>query len=247
MPSAGASGALDVRIDAKVYRSADGGRVEAVRGLAFAVSGGDFACLIGPSGCGKSTTLRILLGLDADYDGQVTLPAPDARLGVMFQEPRLLAWRTVEENVRLTLPPALRDRPLDDLFGELELADARGRFPGELSLGMERRVALARALAVEPDLLILDEPLVSLDDQTAARLRRLISQAASRRRVTTLMVTHNVREALDLADRLILLAPRPTRVIGEVPIETPRGARDAAWVESTRDSLARRFPGTIGE
>lgn len=238
---------LDVVVDAKTYRSADGDAVPAVRGLAFSLAKGEFGCLIGPSGCGKSTTLRILLGLDRDYDGEVRMDPPGARLGVMFQEPRLLPWRTIEQNVRLTLPPELAERGLDALFAELDLADVRQRFPAELSLGMERRVALARALAVEPDLLVLDEPLVSLDDATAGRLRRLILEATARRGVAVLMVTHNVREALEMADRLILLAPRPTRVIGEARLDRARTERDADWIESTRRSLARRFPGTVAE
>jgi len=244
---AGASGTLEVRIDEKRFRSAEGGAVTAVAGLDFSVPAGDFACLIGPSGCGKSTTLRILLGLDRDFSGHVTLPAAGARTGVMFQEPRLLPWRTVEDNVRLMLPPARRGTDLGPLFAELDLAEARTRFPQELSLGMERRVALARALAVEPDLLVLDEPLVSLDDMTAARLRRLIAAAAAVRGVTVLMVTHNVREALEMADRLILLAPRPTRVIGEERLDRPRGDRPAVWIDSIRADLARRYPGTISE
>ncbi|MEJ1160851.1 ABC transporter ATP-binding protein [Prosthecomicrobium sp. N25] len=247
MLSVGESGRLEVRIDRKTYHSARGQVVEAVRGLEFSVPAGEFACLIGPSGCGKSTTLRILLGLDRDFEGSVRLPAGGGRVGVMFQEPRLLPWRTVEENVRLTLPAGLAQRSLDDLFAELDLEDARSRYTGELSLGMERRVALARALALDPDLLILDEPLVSLDDHTAARLRRLIAAATERRHATVLMVTHNVREALELADTLVLLAPRPTRVIGTVQLDRPKGDRPVAWLESTRADLARRFPGTIAE
>lgn len=245
MPTAGASGMLEVRIDEKRYRSAEGRPVLAVKDLAFRVPTGDFACLIGPSGCGKSTTLRILLGLDTDFTGTVTLPDRGARIGTMFQEPRLLPWRSVEDNVGLFLPKADRGRSLDALFEELDLADARGRFPQELSLGMERRVALARALAVEPDLLVLDEPLVSLDDVTAARLRRLIAAAARRRGVTVLMVTHNIREALELADRLLLLAPGPTRVIGEVVLETEAALRTPSWIDSQRVELAGRFPETV--
>lgn len=245
MPTAGASAMLEVRIDEKRFRSAEGRSVLAVKDLAFRVPTGDFACLIGPSGCGKSTTLRILLGLDTDFGGTVSLPEPGARIGTMFQEPRLLPWRSVEDNVRLFLPKAERGRPLDALFEELDLTEARGRFPQELSLGMERRVALARALAVEPDLLVLDEPLVSLDDVTAARLRRLIAEAARRRGVTVLMVTHNIREALELADRLLLLAPRPTRLIGEVALETEAAQRTPSWIDSQRAGLAERFPETV--
>jgi NitT/TauT family transport system ATP-binding protein len=241
----GAQGALDVRIARKTYRSGRGGAVEAVRGLAFSVTPGSFATLIGPSGCGKSTTLRILLGLDDDFEGEVRLPGSDESVGMVFQEPRLLPWRTVEENVRLALPKARADRPLDALFEEVGLAEARDRYPSELSLGMERRVAIARALAVEPALLVLDEPFVSLDDPTAARLRRLVAEAARRRAMTVLMVTHNIREAIELSDQLILLAPRPTRVVGEVTLDRPPEARTAVWIEAERVALATRFPATV--
>ncbi|WP_181183891.1 ABC transporter ATP-binding protein [Prosthecodimorpha hirschii] len=228
--------------------------VTALEDVSFSVEPGGFTSLLGPSGCGKSTLLRVVADLIAPSEGHIsvlgTSPAEARRgrsLGFVFQDAALLPWRTVEDNVRLMLPPARRGTDLGPLFAELDLAEARTRFPQELSLGMERRVALARALAVEPDLLVLDEPLVSLDDMTAARLRRLIAAAAAVRGVTVLMVTHNVREALEMADRLILLAPRPTRVIGEERLDRPRGDRPAVWIDSIRADLARRYPGTISE
>ena len=245
-PEQGAGGRpLEVRIKRKIYRASHGEAVEAVRGLAFSVPEGCFASLIGPSGCGKSTTLRIVLGLDADFEGEIRLPGGADRVGVVFQEPRLLPWRTVEDNVRLALPADRAGMALDQLFAELDLTDARARYPTELSLGMERRVALARALAIDPALIVLDEPFVSLDDLTAVRLRRLVAEAARRRGVTVLMVTHNVREAIELSDRLILLAPRPTRVVGEAVVERPRDDRPPEWIEAERARLARRFAGTI--
>ncbi len=241
-------GRLDVRIDEKIYPGANGAKVAAVRGLAFTVAPGEFVCMIGPSGCGKTTTLRILLGLDRSFAGSVSLsgadPSRPARLGTVFQEPRLLPWRTVDENVRIALPPSLKGRPLSELFAELGLAECADLYPGELSLGLERRVALARALAVEPDILVLDEPFVSLDDLTAQRLRALVAAAVNRRSATALMVTHHLGEALELADRLILLAPRPTRVIGDIRLE-PRPERTPAWAEAMRARLAAEFPATI--
>ena len=180
--------------------------------LAFSLGNGEVAALVGPSGCGKTTLLRIIAGLDSDFEGSVALPA-HGMLGMVFQEPRLLPWRTVEQNVRLAAPQAT-DAALGTLFQALGLTAHRDHFPGELSLGLARRVALARAFAVEPDLLLLDEPFVSLDDALAARLRDELADLVNRRPITTLLVTHNVEEAIGLADRLLLLSLSPARVLG---------------------------------
>ena len=240
---------LRVAIDRKVYHAGSPEPVEAVRGLAFTVGQGEIVCLIGPSGAGKSTTLRILLGLDGDYEGRIE---PDPRgaetaPGMVFQEPRLLPWRTVEQNVRLAMPRGRRGRDLDALFEHLGLAPWRARYPGALSLGMQRRVALARALADDPRLLVLDEPFVSLDDAAAASLRGLVVDTVDRLGMSVLMVTHNVAEAIAVADRLLLLSPRPASLVAEVRLDRPRAARDRAWADATRRDLAERHPGVIAE
>jgi ABC-type nitrate/sulfonate/bicarbonate transport system ATPase subunit len=240
---------LRVRIARKVYRARRSEPVEAVRDLAFTVAPGEVVCLIGPSGAGKTTTLRILLGLDTDYEGAIE---PDPRdggtgIGMVFQDPRLLPWRTVEQNVRLALPRARRDRPLDALFESLSLTPWRGRYPGALSLGMQRRVALARALADEPQLLVLDEPFVSLDDAAAASLRALVIGAVDRLGMSVLMVTHNVAEAIEIADRLLLLSPRPASLVGTEPLGLRRTERSRAWAEATCRDLAARYPGVIAD
>ena len=134
------------------------------------------------------------------------------RIAAVFQEPTLLPWRTVEQNVRLALPKSLRDADLDGLFDTLGLSGMRTLFPSELSLGLARRAALARAFATEPAVLFLDEPFVSLDEPTAERLRHLLLAVWSARPTTALMVTHNLREALMLSDRIIVLSPRPAHV-----------------------------------
>ena len=206
--------------------------------LSIAVVSGEIAALIGPSGCGKTTLLRIIVGLDSDFEGTVRLPA-HGRLGVVFQEPRLLPWRTVEENVRLAAPQA-SDAALDALFGTLELSAHRRHYPGELSLGLARRTALARAFAVEPELLVLDEPFVSLDAELATRLRAELAELVARRPVTTLLVSHDVDEVIGLADRVFLLSGSPVRVLADVPIQNPRSARSADEVAMIRNELSRK-------
>ena len=181
--------------------------------------------------------LRIITGLDRDFEGTVSLPV-NCKLGVVFQEPRLLPWRTVEENIRLIAPQASA-QSLQALFATLGLAEHRQHYPGALSLGQARRVALARAFAIEPDLLILDEPFVSLDAALADRLRGELIELVSRRPVTTLVVTHNIEEAIGLADRVFLLSHSPAHVLAEVPIERPRKPRLADEIAA----LANRISG----
>ena len=144
---AGAPSALEVLVRDKRFRGADGDLVHAIDEIAFDAPAGSFTTLIGPSGCGKTTTLHIILGLDRDYTGHIRLPDKDGRMAAVFQEPRLLPWRTVEENVRLALPDVLHGETLDDLFSIVGLFEMRGRFPSELSLGLARRVALARVFS----------------------------------------------------------------------------------------------------
>jgi NitT/TauT family transport system ATP-binding protein len=203
--------------------------------MTFTVANGEVVALVGPSGCGKTTLLRIIVGLDRAFEGSVKLPAP-GRLGMVFQEPRLLPWRTVEQNVRLAAPRA-SEAVLTTLFATLGLAEHRYHYPSELSLGLARRVALARAFAIEPDLLVLDEPFVSLDAPLAERLRAGLIELVSSRPTTTLLVTHSIDEAISLADRVFLLSPSPARVIAQIPVERPRTALSPAELAAARDKL----------
>jgi NitT/TauT family transport system ATP-binding protein len=239
MSPAGVPGRLDVSIKQKSYDSASGGRLQVLSGLALTLRNGEVGALVGPSGCGKTTLLRIIAGLDRNYEGTLVLP-DHGRLGMVFQEPRLLPWRTVEQNVRLAAPAAT-DANLNGLFLALGLAGHRDHYPGELSLGLARRVALARAFAVEPDLLLLDEPFVSLDDALAARLRDELAELVSRRPVTTLLVTHDVDEAIGLADRLFLLSASPARVLAEVAVARPRAKHTPEELAAIRAEIAQKL------
>ena len=233
---AGGSALLEVSIARKAYQAASGERLDVLRQVAFTLRHGEMAAIVGPSGCGKTTMLRIIAGLDADYAGKVV--RPPGTLGMVFQEPRLLPWRTVDQNVRLVAPD-VDDAKLTALFAALELTAHRAHFPGELSLGLARRVALARAFAVEPNLLILDEPFASLDAALAARMREQLAWLVDRRPVTVLLVTHDVEEAVRLADRLIVLSVRPAHVIADVPIPGARRERSEADIAALKVDIAR--------
>jgi ABC-type nitrate/sulfonate/bicarbonate transport system ATPase subunit len=234
--TAGDAAPLELRIDAKSYLSADGTRVDVVRDLELRLEAGSFGALIGPSGCGKTTILRIAAGLDGDFRGQLRTPGA-GRLGMVFQEPRLLPWRSVEDNIRLALPAHQTDIDLTDLFETLGLGSHLARYPGELSLGLARRAAIARAFAIRPDFLLLDEPFVSLDDAIAARLRNELMALTTQTKVTTLMVTHHLEEAVQLADRLFFLSDRPAHIILEKALLLPRAARSKEVIASISEEM----------
>lgn len=194
--------------------------------------------LLGPSGIGKTTLLNLIAGLDRDYDGRIGFTGAhrEPRIGYVFQTPRLLPWRTALENVVLPLPPgpAVQQRGFRALE-EVGLGQARDVYPGRLSLGEQRRVALARAFAVEPDLLLMDEPFVSLDEANAGQLRILLTGLLRRRPTTVLFVTHDLREAFRLTDQLVFLAGAPARIaqIIQNPL-APSERDDEAAIELVR-------------
>jgi NitT/TauT family transport system ATP-binding protein len=214
---AGDPGPLEVRITRKAFTAASGERLDVLRDLAF--------------------TLR------HSEVGEGTIQRPPAgKLGMVFQDTRLLPWRTVEENVRL-VAPGIAEAELTALFAVLELDAHRAHFPGELSLGLARRVALARAFAVEPDLLLLDEPFVSLDQALAVRMREQLVGLVEERATTTLLVTHDLEEAVRLADRVFLLSARPAKIVAEIPLATPRRERSEMEVAAMLADLSRRVNG----
>jgi NitT/TauT family transport system ATP-binding protein len=243
----GAHAALEVRIDRKAYAGADdGGELAVIEGLAFDVPPGEFVCIVGPSGCGKTTLLNLIAALDRDAEARVRFAdgtgVTEARIGYMFQNPRLLPWATVRENVNIVLDDeASGNGRAEALLAEMELGDRLDQFPNRLSGGMQRRVALARAFVAEPSLLLLDEPFVSLDVPVANRLREMLLDLWRARPTTVLFVTHDLREAIFLADRILFLSRGPARVILDtrVPITRPRAAEDPR-IESFRQELLTR-------
>jgi len=183
----------------------------------------EIVAIVGPSGCGKTTLLRIAGGLERDFDGRLDWAnGQRPRIGTVFQEPRLLPWRSVRENLRLAqeTPDDSRADALLDTLGLLQFADA---YPGTLSLGMARRVAIARAFAVAPELVLLDEPFVSLDADMAAQSRDLVRAAWRATPTAMLLVTHDRAEAESLADRILVLGGEPARITAEIGVMAPRG------------------------
>lgn len=216
----GAEALLEVRVSSKDHLSASGRPQRTLEHLELTLAAGQAGAVVGPSGCGKTTLLRIIAGLEHDFKGRVSLPA-GGRIGMVFQEPRLLPWRSVEDNLRIAAPNASAE-DCAALLAMLELEEHAGHFPGELSLGLARRVALARALAIKPDLLLLDEPFVSLDAALARDLRAKIIELIDETHVTMLIVTHDLREAIELADKIFLLSTRPARVGATLIVDAPR-------------------------
>jgi ABC-type nitrate/sulfonate/bicarbonate transport system ATPase subunit len=199
---------------------------------------GERLAVVGPSGCGKTTLLNIIAGLVPGFDGRLEL-RPGTRLAYVFQEPRLLPWRTVEDNLRLVLPADPDPAPrVAAALAEVGLEAAARVFASRLSLGMARRTALARAFVVEPSLLLLDEPFVSLDEPTAQRLRGLLLDLLRRHGTTALFVTHSLFEAVMLADRILFLTASPGRTLGfrDVPLAASERLRPLA-VEAFRQKL----------
>ncbi len=243
----GTAAMLDIRIDRKAFVRPDGsaGRV-AIEGLEFSVPADQFVCIVGPSGCGKTTLMNIIAQLDRDVAGEVRFsngaPLESVRVGYMFQTPRLLPWMTVRDNVNVVLDDqASANGRAEAILEQMELGDTLDDFPNRLSGGMQRRVALARAFVTEPQLLLLDEPFVSLDVPVGNKLRQLLLDLWRARPTTVLFVTHDLREAIYLADRIVFLSRAPSRVILDEPVDLPRPRKaDDPAIERFRQTLLER-------
>ncbi len=232
------------------YRTPQGA-LPVLGGVTFDIPAGQFVCLLGPSGCGKSTLLRLLAGLEQPARGEVRLngrrvDAPRPEVGLVFQQPALMSWRTVLDNVRLPLevlrlPEAEALRRAREMLALVGLEGFAGAMPGGLSGGMAQRVALARALVTAPQVLLLDEPFGALDALTRERMGAELLRIWQARRTTVLMVTHSISEAVLLADRVLVLSPRPARLSLELPVTLPRPRREEMRYTPAFTALARRL------
>jgi ABC-type nitrate/sulfonate/bicarbonate transport system ATPase subunit len=211
------------------------GQLPVLHDISLPIQAGSFVAILGPSGCGKSTLLRIIAGLEQPSGGEVRLGGravkqADPRCSVVFQEPRLFPWLTVEQNVafgarRLSSPPAP-----DTLLGLVGLGEFRHCHPHQLSGGMAQRAALARALIGGPEVLLLDEPFAALDALTRMQMQDLVADVYQRLQPTVVLVTHDVDEALILADRIVIMGKRPATIAAtiDVPLARPRDRGDVA-------------------
>lgn len=217
------------------------GLTEVLAGVSLDLYAGQTLALVGPSGCGKSTLLHIVAGLHAPTEG--LLESSFRGVGCVFQQPRLMPWKSALDNIALGLkalgvPGAARRRQAGALAARLGLDDADMRkYPHELSGGMQSRVALGRALALAPGLLLLDEPFSALDVGLKAELYGLLREQVVRRGTAVLMITHDLMEAVRLADRIIMMAPDPGRLVREFSVALPQDARTDAWVYQTTGEL----------
>jgi sulfonate transport system ATP-binding protein len=209
----------------------DGRPLPVLQDISLDFQPGAFTALVGPSGCGKSTILRLIAGLDTPDSGEVCLDGrpisgPGLERGLVFQEHRLLPWLTVQQNVALSLEAtdltkADKARLVQEYIALVGLAGFERAYPRQLSGGMAQRGAIARALASRPEVLLLDEPLGALDSLTRAKLQQELLRIWRQQQVTMIMVTHDIEEAVFLADRIVVMASRPGRVAAIIPVNLP--------------------------
>ncbi|MDB5886791.1 MAG: sulfonate transporter ATP-binding protein [Polaromonas sp.] len=246
---------LDIRGLGKRYAStqAKGGSLQVLQAIDLHIPSGQFVSIVGASGCGKSTLLRLILGLDADYEGQILLDgAPitgtGRERGIVFQDHRLFPWLSVEQNIAVGLrnAPFTQDQKRDLVRQHVALVGLEGferSFPHQISGGMAQRVAIARGLVNRPRVLLLDEPFGALDALTRSRLQGELQRIWQKERITMLLVTHDVEEAVFLGDQVVVMQPYPGRIRRIVPVELPhpRNRSDPAFIRIRDDVLSDFF------
>jgi NitT/TauT family transport system ATP-binding protein len=224
--------------------------VTALSNISFHVNEGEFLCIVGPSGCGKSTLLRMIAGLDRPSSGEIRfkgdlLTAPQSKISMVFQTFALLPWRTVLRNVEfgLEVQGCPKEERVEISLQLLEMVGLKGSenlYPRQLSGGMKQRVGIARALAIDPEVVLMDEAFSAIDEFTAEALRTEVAEIHAETQKTFLLVTHNLPEAIELADRILVLSARPGKVKSIVPIdiERPRKPTTSEFVSIHRDIFA---------
>jgi len=251
---------LEIQQVSKDYRQTSGNTLAVLDTIGLKVQSGEFVSVVGASGCGKSTLLRLIAGLDSAFTGEIrfdgaSVSGTGLERGLVFQEPRLFPWLNVEQNIAV----ALRNSTLntqqkrDAIAKHIELVGLGGfeqAFPHQLSGGMAQRVAIARGLVNRPRVLLLDEPFGALDALTRSRLQAELQGIWEHEKITMVLVTHDVEEAVFLSDRVVIMQPHPGRIrrIVDVPLAHPRNRSDAAFIR-IRDDVLSEFiePGTQTE
>jgi sulfonate transport system ATP-binding protein len=227
--SAAKCGRVHIHITHKRFAGSQG-KLLVLKDIILTIEPGEFVCVVGGSGCGKTTLLRIVAGLETDYEGVISLDerritSPGLDRGVVFQEHRLLSWLTVHDNVAFglgTVPPPERKAKIRHYINLVGLDEFEYEYPHQLSGGMSQRVAIARALVGNPQVLLLDEPFASLDALTRMRMQQEILRIWEAEQTTVVLVTHDIEEAVYLADRVVVMSSQPGTITKIFPITLPR-------------------------
>ena len=243
-------GRVSIKNVSRIFKKEDKSSTEALKNVSFDVGDGEFVCLLGPSGCGKTTLLRIIAGLETRTSGDITLngvsiTGPDPKRGMVFQQYSLFPWRTVIDNVTFGLEmqgidKAESRRSVEKYIELVGLKQFKNSYPYELSGGMQQRAAIARALANEPEVLLMDEPFGALDAQTRNILQDELLRIWEQRHVTFIFVTHSVDEAVVLSDRIVVMTARPGKIKEIVEVDLPRPrSRTSPEVNRLRDRVLK--------
>ena len=226
------------------------GILETLKDIHTRIRPEEFLCVLGPSGCGKTTLLRILAGLEQPTQGSVVFPVENPHVGLVFQESNLMPWRTVMDNILLPLELHGEDeveatRKAGQMIELVGLQEFSAAWPASLSGGMAQRVAIARALIQDPDMLLLDEPFGALDALTREKMGIELLRIWQARRKTVVMVTHSISESLLLADRVLVLSPRPAEIVLDLTVTLPRPRGEAVRYSRDFQLLSRRLRDAI--
>ncbi|MBP5494905.1 MAG: ABC transporter ATP-binding protein [Lachnospiraceae bacterium] len=249
-----ASGILEIKNVSKVFRTKEK-EVKAIDGVSFTVNRGEFISIIGPSGCGKTTLLRLIMGIEKDYEGDILLNGkriekPGIDRGVVFQDHRLLPWLTIEQNLALGLKTNKKqlNMEIENMLKKVDLTGFGKSYPRQVSGGMSQRASIARALIRKPEILLLDEPLGALDALTRFNMQGELEKIWLYNKTTMIMVTHDIEEAVYLSDRIVVLDSRPCKVsrIFKINLPHPRDRRSKEF-EEYRTNVVAAFRDSVGD